>query len=111
MINSISYNPNPISFAASLQQRLGEAAQANVVAKADDPSLKDPYDVNQGLNNALDASSQRQADRQQIESEARSFMFSAAYGQHQKAMLDQYIAAVFVMPFLSEIRSTNLLYH
>ena len=110
MINSIRYNPypnsetytkpapmavqsiNPISFAASLQQRAGEATQSNVVAKLDDPSLKDPYDVNQAVNSALDNSSQRQADRQQIEDEARSFMFSAAYAQHQKAMVDQYIA-------------------
>ncbi|ARN73198.1 hypothetical protein [Oceanicoccus sagamiensis] len=105
MINAISYNTNidtyakpnnvtnPIAFAARLQQRLGEATQDNVVAKADDPSLKDPYDINQGLNHALDSSAQRQADRQQIEQEARSFMFSAAYGQHQKAMLEQYIVA------------------
>ncbi len=106
MINAISYNPipysdtyskpsqglNPVSFAANLQQHLGEATQSNVVAKFDDPSLKDPYDVNQRLNTTLDASSQRQTDRQQIEAEARSFMFSAAYGQHQKAMIDQYIA-------------------
>ncbi len=109
MINSISYNtnidtytksgnnslssPNSIAFATSLQQRLGEATQSNVVAKADDPSLKDPYDVNQAINQAMDNTSQRQADRQQIENEARSFMFSAAYGQHQKTMLEQYIAA------------------